>query len=104
MATLEKTRQFDLNSIRRWIIIQVASLLPLSICVALIMYFRDASGLGLVCLFLLVIFGVLIPELKADTVQSHLILEAEQEEFRAEFQQFSKEVLQRLTEKQTSSP
>jgi len=103
MATSEKTRRFDLSSVRRWRTIQIASLLPLSVCVSLIMYFRDASGLGLVCLFFLVVFGVLIPELKADTVQSHLILQAEQEEFREEFQQFSKEVLQRLTEKQASS-
>jgi hypothetical protein len=67
------------------------------------MYFREASGLGMACLFFLVVFGVLIPELKADTVQSHVILQAEHEKFREEFQQFSKEVIQRLTERQASS-
>ena len=83
--------QFDLASIKRWRTIQVAALLPLSVCVALMFYYRTASGLGMVCFFLLIVFGILVPEMKADIVQSHLILQGEQEELKHQLQKLLRE-------------
>ena len=86
MFASDKTMQFETATAKRWRIIQIAALFPIILCVFSIFYFQEASGLGLICLFLFLIFGILLPETKADIVRSHLMLRAEQEELRRELQ------------------
>ena len=76
--------------------IQLASIFPLLLCVAFMFYFREASELGIMAFFLILIVGVMFPEVKGDIAQIHVILREENAEHRFELQQLLREELQHL--------
>jgi membrane protein insertase Oxa1/YidC/SpoIIIJ len=88
--------RFDLNDFgrwaKRWRIIQLAALLPILLSVFFIFYFKEASGVGIVMIFLVLIVGVLLPEVKADIAQSNLIIRLEFQELQKEMQGIRKEL------------
>jgi hypothetical protein len=67
-------RQFNRNSFKRWRTIQLASLLPLILIGVFMLYFKEASPLGIMAFFLILIVGVLLPQFRADLTLSHLVL------------------------------
>ena len=90
------TKGFDLNDFgrwaKRWRIVQLAALLPILLSVAFMFYFKEASGVGIVMIFLVLIVGVLLPEVKADIAQSNLIIREELRELQREMQNIREEV------------
>ena len=70
-------RQFDLKTFRRWRNIQMAALLPLILIGVFLLYFKEPSVLGIVCFFLILIVGILLPQLRADLILSHVVLRKE---------------------------
>ena len=68
---------FTWREFRRWKMLQIAALLPLIVIAALMVYYKTAPGLGVIAFFLVLIVGVLLPQLKADSILSHLILKEE---------------------------
>jgi uncharacterized membrane protein (DUF106 family) len=89
-------KRFDLDDFgrwaRRWRIIQLAALLPILLSVAFMFYFKEASGVGIVMIFLVLIVGVLLPEVKADIAQSNLIIRQELKELQKEMQHIRQEM------------
>ena len=73
-------RRFDLKAFKRWRNIQVGSLLPLILIGTLMIYFKEPSVLGIVSFFLILIVGVLLPQMRADLILSHLVLTKELEQ------------------------
>ena len=73
-------RQFDWNSFKRWRTIQLASLLPLILIGVFMLYFKEASPLGIMAFFLVLIVGILLPQVRGDLILSHIILSKEVEE------------------------
>lgn len=67
-------RQFSWNSFKRWRTIQLASLLPLILIGVFMLYFKEASPLGIMAFFLILIVGILLPQIRADLTLSHLVL------------------------------
>ena len=76
---LAKTK-FTWKTFKRLRIIQVASLLPLILCGVLMIYFKEASPLGIVAFFLILIVGIFLPQIRGDSILSHIILKKELEE------------------------
>lgn len=68
---------FTWMEFRKWRMLQIAALLPLIVIAALMIYYKTAPGLGVLAFFLVLIVGVLLPQLKADSILSHLILKQE---------------------------
>jgi hypothetical protein len=92
----QRRLQTALKGLRRWRLIQVASIFPMLLCVAFMFYFREASELGIMAFFLILIVGVMFPEVKGDIAQIHVILREEHAEHRFELQQLLREELQNL--------
>ena len=90
--------EFTLRNLRRWRIIQVASILPIILCVVWMLYFRGAPEIGVMVFFLILVLGILYPELKGDIAQIHVILREEHIELRKEIQELLKEELHTLLE------
>lgn len=57
--------------------LQIAALLPLIVIAGLMICFKTAPGLGVIAFFLILIVGILLPQIKADSILSHLILKEE---------------------------
>ena len=85
-----------LRSFERWKSIQLASILPLLLCTVWIFYFRIASESGIMTFFLILTVGVLIPEVKEDLTETHIIIREELAEQRTEFRQLFREELQQF--------
>jgi hypothetical protein len=73
-------RQFDWKTFKRWRTIQLASLLPLVLCGVFMVYFKEASPLGIMAFFLVLIVGILLPQVRGDLILSHMVLGKELEE------------------------
>jgi hypothetical protein len=73
-------QQFDLKAFKRWRDIQMGALFPLILIGALMIYFKEPSVLGIVCFFLVLIVGVLLPQMRADSILSHVVLTRELEQ------------------------
>jgi hypothetical protein len=73
-------RQFDLKTFKRWRTIQLASLLPLVLCGVFMFYFKEASPLGIMAFFLVLIVGILLPQVRGDLILSHIVLGKDLEE------------------------
>ena len=84
------------ESIRKWRVIQLGASLPLMLCVMLMLYFREVSVYGIVAFFLILVIGVLFPEMKSDVAQIRVIIAEENSMLRLKLQQLSREELQRL--------
>ena len=76
---LAKT-QFNWRMFKRWRQIQIASLLPLILTGVFMLYFREAPQLGITAFFLILIVGVLLPQIRGDLTLSHIIITKELEE------------------------
>jgi len=73
-------RRFDQRILNRWRIIQISSLLPLTLIGSLMIYYEVNSRFGIVVFFLVLILGVIIPQLRGDLILSHLLLAKEFDE------------------------
>ena len=69
------------KNLEKWKMIQVVSLLPLLLSIALMFYFKG-SMLGTIMFFLILIVGILLPQVCRNVVESHLILLEEIRELR----------------------
>ena len=69
------------KNLRKWKMIQVVSLLPLLVSVALMFFFKG-SMVGTIMFFLLLIVGIVLPQVCRNVVESHLILLEEIREIR----------------------
>ena len=58
----------------------MASLFPLVLSGVFMLYFKEASALGIMAFFLVLIVGILLPQLRGDLILSHLVLSREFEE------------------------
>ena len=74
---------FTERTLQRWRMIQVISLLPLLVSVVLMLYFKG-SMLGTIVFFLVLIVGVVLPQICRNVIESHLILLEEIESLRKE--------------------
>jgi hypothetical protein len=61
------------RNLRRWRTIKMVSLLPLLISVALMIFFKG-SMLGMAFFFLILIVGIILPQICENQVRSHLVL------------------------------
>ena len=82
---------FTWREFRKWRMLQIAALLPLIVIAAFMLYFKTAPALGVIAFFLVLIIGILIPQLKADSVLSYLILK---EEIKEELREMIREQLE----------
>ena len=73
-------RQFNWESFKRWRTIQLASLFPLLLSGVFMIYFKEASPFGIMAFFLVLIVGILLPQIRGDLVLSHIVLSREFEE------------------------
>ena len=69
------------KNLQKWKMIQVVSLLPLLLSIALMFFFKG-SIVGTVMFFLLLIVGIVLPQVCRNVVESHLILLEEIREIR----------------------
>jgi hypothetical protein len=83
MADKATRLAFTERTLQRWRMIQVISLLPLLVSVVLMLYFKG-SMLGTVVFFLVLIVGVVLPQICRNVIESHLILLEEIESLRKE--------------------
>lgn len=82
----EQTRRPSITekNLQRWKMIQIVSLLPLLVSIALMFFFKG-SMVGIVVFFLILIVGVILPQISRNVIESHLILLEEIRELRREF-------------------
>ena len=73
-------KPFDFKTFKRWRTIQLASLLPLVLCGVFMLYFKEASPLGIMAFFLVLIVGILLPQVRGDLILSHIVLGKKLEE------------------------
>jgi hypothetical protein len=83
MADKATRLAFTEKSLQRWRMIQIISLLPLLVSVVLMLYFKG-SMLGTIVFFLVLIVGVVLPQICRNVIESHLILLEEIESLRKE--------------------
>ena len=83
MAERATRLAFTEKTLQRWRMIQIVSLLPLSVSVFLMLYFKG-SMLGTIVFFLVLIVGVVLPQICRNVIESHLILLEEIENLRKE--------------------
>lgn len=97
MDAREIAKSFTWREFRRWRVLQIAALLPLIVIAGLMLFFKTAPGLGVIAFFLVLIIGVLLPQLKADSILSHMVLK---EEIKDEVRDLIREQLERLDRKE----
>ena len=73
-------KRFDERILNRWRFIQISSLLPLMLIGSLMIYYEVNSRFGIVVFFIILIIGVIIPQLRGDLIISHLLLSKEFDE------------------------
>jgi hypothetical protein len=71
--------RFDLETLKVWRLIQISALLPLALLGSLMIYFDHISRFGIVAFFLILIVGVIIPQMRGDMIVSHFVLTKELE-------------------------
>ena len=91
---------FDSKTFRTWRLIQVVAILPLSMTVVLMIYFKEAPVLFVVSFFLVLVIGVLMPQISAESILSHIVL---REELRKEVRALQGEILNLRKELQAAS-
>jgi hypothetical protein len=66
-------------NLRRWRMIKIVSLLPLLVSIVLMFFFKG-SMLGTILFFLILIVGVVLPQICENQVRSHLLLKSQIDE------------------------
>lgn len=84
------------ESIRKWRVIQLGSSLPLMLCVMFMLYFREVSVFGIVAFFLILVIGVMFPEMKSDVAEIRVIIAEENSMLRLELKKLPKDQILRL--------
>ncbi len=69
------------TSLQKWKTIQICALLPLLLSVVLLFRFQG-SMLGTIVFFLILIVGIILPQVYRDIIQSHLAINEEMERLR----------------------
>ena len=64
------------KTVQKWRMVQIVAILPLVLSVFLMIRFKG-SVLGTIVFFLILIVGILLPQIYRDLIQSHLILKEE---------------------------
>ena len=64
------------KAVQKWRMVQYVAILPLLVSVVLLLRFKG-SILGTIVFFLILIVGILLPQIYRDLIQSHLILREE---------------------------
>jgi hypothetical protein len=90
------THQTALKNLKRWRIIQLASVLPLMLCVVWIFYYQEATAFGIMAFFLILVVGVMFPEVKGDIAHIHVVLREEHQVLHQEIQQLFTEELRKF--------
>jgi|GEM_PF-1857187 len=70
------SREITEKSIQKWRMVQLVAILPLLVSVVLMFRFKG-SILGTIVFFLILVVGILLPQIYRDLIQSHLILREE---------------------------
>jgi hypothetical protein len=70
------TKEITERTVQKWRMVQIAAILPLALSVVLLFRFKG-SILGTIVFFLILIVGILLPQIYRDLIQSHLILREE---------------------------
>ena len=70
------SREITEKTVQKWRMVQFAAILPLLLSVVLMIRFKG-SILGTIVFFLILIVGILLPQIYRDLIQSHLILREE---------------------------
>ena len=83
MADKATRLAFTERTLQRWKMIQIIALLPLFVSVVLMLYFKG-SMLGTIVFFMVLIVGVVLPQICRNVIESHLILLEEIEALRKE--------------------
>lgn len=60
-------------NLKRWRMIKIVALLPLIVSIVLMFYFKG-SMLGTIMFFLILIVGIVVPQICENQVRSHLLL------------------------------
>lgn len=81
MADKATRLAFTEKTLQRWRMIQIVSLLPLIVSVVLMFRFHG-SMVGTVVFFLVLIVGIVLPQICRNVIESHLILMEEIESLR----------------------
>jgi len=89
-------RRFDLRTLKMWRLIQISALLPLTLIGSLMIYFDQVSSFGIITFFLLLVIGVIIPQMRGDMILSHFVLTKELE---AKVEDLEGRVVQLLNER-----
>jgi uncharacterized membrane protein len=74
-----KRRRFTLRTLRLLRGIQIAAILPLVLTGSLMIHFDQLPTFGIVGFFLILIVGVIIPQMRGDMILSHFVLSKELE-------------------------
>ena len=74
----------------------MAALFPLILTGVFMIYFKEASALGIVAFFLILIVGILLPQIRADLTLSHIALAEGVEE---RLQKFEERMINLLDER-----
>ena len=69
-------REISEKTIQKWRMVQFVAILPLIVSVVLMLRYKG-SILGTIVFFLILIVGILLPQIYRDLIQSHLILREE---------------------------
>jgi len=67
------TGEISEKTVLKWRVVQIAAILPLILSVVLLFRFKG-SILGTVVFFLILIVGILLPQIYRDLILSHIIL------------------------------
>jgi hypothetical protein len=70
------SREITEKTVQKWRMVQFAAILPLLLSVVLMFRFKG-SILGTIVFFLILVVGILLPQIYRDLIQSHLILREE---------------------------
>jgi len=70
------SREITEKTVQKWRMVQFVAILPLLLSVVLLFRFKG-SVLGTIVFFLILIVGILLPQIYRDLIQSHLILREE---------------------------
>ena len=69
-------REVTEKTVQKWRMVQFAAILPLLLSVVLLLRYKG-SMLGTIVFFMVLIVGILLPQIYRDLIQSHLILRDE---------------------------
>ena len=105
MQEPQEKESLDEKILKTHRLIQVATLLPLILITAFMLYFKEASQFGILAIFFLLVLGVFVPQTRGDLILTRVALKGEVEK---KMQQFREEIEarldERLGEKDTTKP